>query len=75
MKCFHCDHCQQLVFFENFKCVRCNHPLAYLPDYFDVASLEADGDLWRVKTPAAEGKRFRLCQNATKNTVCNWAVP
>ena len=25
MKIFHCDHCQQLVFFENIRCVKCEH--------------------------------------------------
>ena len=45
MKVFHCDHCQQLVFFENVSCVKCGHTLAYLPDIDDMASLEpAEGD-------------------------------
>jgi hypothetical protein len=30
MKIFHCGHCQQLIFFENSRCVSCDHPLAYL---------------------------------------------
>ena len=24
MKIFHCDHCQQLVFFENVQCIKCH---------------------------------------------------
>jgi hypothetical protein len=44
MKIFHCDHCQQLVFFENTQCVSCGHVLAFLPDLFEIGSLEVAGD-------------------------------
>ena len=40
MRVFHCDHCQQLVFFENTACVRCGTALAYFPDLGDIGSLE-----------------------------------
>lgn len=43
MKIFHCDHCQQLVFYENVRCVSCQHDLAYLPDLADMAALEPTG--------------------------------
>src|SRR5438270_2469778 len=75
MKVFHCDHCQQLVFFENVQCVNCEHPLAYLPDIADMGSLEPAGeDLWRTPQPRAEGRAFRLCRNYSQENVCNWAV-
>ena len=32
MKVFHCDHCGQLLFFENVNCVRCGRALAYVPE-------------------------------------------
>src|SRR5436309_724770 len=35
MKTFHCDHCGQLVFFENVRCVNCSHLLAYVPEADD----------------------------------------
>jgi hypothetical protein len=41
MKIFHCDHCNSLVFFENTHCVTCGHVLAFLPDVFEMGSLEA----------------------------------
>jgi len=73
MKVFHCDHCQHLVFFENVRCVKCDHALAYLPDQEEMAALEAAGDnLWH--TPGG-GKAYRLCQNYTQENVCNWAIP
>ena len=71
MKVFHCDHCQQLVFFENVSCIKCGHALAYLPDIDDMASLEpADGDTWKSHA----GKTYRLCENYSKENICNWAV-
>lgn len=77
MKVFHCDHCAQLVFFENTHCMSCNHRLAYLPDIADVGSLEA-GDTegsWRSLLPEARGRHYRLCRNYTEEEVCNWAIP
>ncbi len=89
MKIFHCDHCQQLVFFENVRCLSCAHALAYAPDVDDVLSLEAvseagsdgQGDKdrrekwWRAAKRGAEGKTYRLCANYDRENVCNWAIP
>jgi hypothetical protein len=76
MKVFHCDHCQQLVFFENTVCVSCGNTLAYLPDLDLIGSLEPlEGGLWRSPLARAEGSLYRLCDNYTKENVCNWAVP
>ncbi len=75
MKVFHCDHCGQLVFFENTACVSCGNRLAYLPDLAFVGSLDAtDGDRWRSPLPAAADRTYRLCANYTNESVCNWAV-
>jgi hypothetical protein len=75
MKIFNCDHCPQLVFFENVQCLSCHHPLAYLPDLADLSSFESVGNgLWRSPAPGAEGKTYRACENYSKENVCNWAV-
>jgi hypothetical protein len=63
MKVFHCDHCEALVFFENVRCVACDHELAYLPDLEVVGSLNQAGG------------KYRKCKNYAENNVCNWAVP
>jgi hypothetical protein len=48
MRIFHCDHCDNLVFFENTHCVQCGHLLAFLPDLMEIGSLEPDGEqTWR----------------------------
>jgi hypothetical protein len=75
VKIFHCDHCDQLVFFENVQCTRCGHRLAYLPELGCMGSLEPVGDgLWRSPIPAAHGRSWRLCSNYAEHDVCNWVV-
>lgn len=75
MKVFHCDHCDHLLFFENTRCLRCDHVVAYLPDLGVVGSLEAVGDgTWTSPIARAEGKPYRLCENYTTQQVCNWAI-
>jgi hypothetical protein len=75
MKIFHCDHCQQLVFFENIQCLNCCHPLAYLPDLGVVGSLDpAGGGTWRSPIPRPIEQTYRLCENYSRENICNWAV-
>ena len=76
MKIFHCDHCGQLLLFENTRCVGCGHTVvAYLPDVRLVGSLDADGpEIWRSPLPRAAESGYRLCQNYKNEAVCNWAV-
>jgi hypothetical protein len=73
MKSFHCTHCQNLVFFENVRCLSCDHQLAYLPDQSLMAALERGEDgLWHRE---GKGQAYRLCENYEKYNVCNWAIP
>lgn len=78
MKVFHCDHCGQLLFFENINCVRCGRALAWVPERAHLASLDlepaSDGGPNRWSSPVLR-QTFRLCENYTKYNVCNWAVP
>ena len=78
MKIYHCGHCDQLVFYENTKCVNCGHVLAYLPDQKNMGTLESEGgDIWRSLSTATgtEERTYRLCKNYREENVCNWAVP
>jgi hypothetical protein len=76
MKAFHCDHCQNLAFFENTQCTRCHRLLAYLPDLKAMASLDqaADGT-WTSPWSQARGRAYHLCQNYNQQAICNWAIP
>ena len=49
MKLFECQHCGQLLYFENTGCERCGHVLGYLPDGAVLSALtEEGGDRWRA---------------------------
>jgi hypothetical protein len=73
MKVFHCNHCQQLVFFESTRCVNCGHTLAFLPDLEIIGSLDYFGDgLW--SSPASGKAQYHLCDNYAKEDICNWAI-
>ena len=75
MRIFHCDHCENLVFFENTHCLGCGHLLAFLPDLMEIGSLDPAGEgTWQSPHPAASGRTYRLCANYSGAQVCNWAV-
>lgn len=76
MRIFHCDHCRQLIFFENTRCVKCGRALAYLPDLRLMGALDPAGDgHWHSPRSRAAGRTYRLCRNYTEADVCNWAIP
>ncbi len=77
MKLFHCNHCGQLVFFENVRCLKCDRRLAFFPDLGILGSLEPGDspEIWKSLLPRAARREFRLCQNYSREDVCNWTVP
>jgi hypothetical protein len=76
MKTFHCTHCQNLIFFENVRCLNCGHALAFLPDQNLMAALVQNPDgTWTPEGPHAPSRSYRLCANYDRENVCNWAVP
>lgn len=73
MKLFECQHCGQLLYFENTRCECCGHVLGYLPDQAILSALAADrADCWRALAGPDEPLRF--CANAAYD-ACNWLVP
>lgn len=75
MKVFHCTHCDNLVFFENATCVRCQRTLAYLQDRELIGALDPLPDgRWQC-TIGGQQPVYRLCDNYTRENVCNWAIP
>lgn len=74
MRLFNCQHCGQMLYFENTRCERCGHALGFVAD--DGQSLHAiePADVegtWRAL--GIEGRTFKLCANAVHD-VCNWLV-
>ncbi len=73
VKIFHCDYCGQHVFFENVRCVSCEHALAFLTGPMTLAALSEGADgLWRRP---GDDTAYKLCQNYANEKVCNWALP
>jgi hypothetical protein len=75
MKTFHCTHCQNLVFFENDRCLNCGYPLAYVAEQSGMVALEQGPDgLWRSASSHAGSNTYSLCANYWQQNVCNWAM-
>ncbi|MEZ5543062.1 MAG: putative zinc-binding peptidase [Pseudomonadota bacterium] len=76
MRTFHCEHCDNTVYFDNTVCTRCQHMLGVLPEILRVCALEPAGDgTWTALTSMAAGARYRQCENYAVHAVCNWMVP
>ena len=76
MKTFHCTHCQNLIFFENVRCLNCGHSLAFMPDLGFMGALNQRSDgLWRAEPEGPGSRGYRLCANYDQVSVCNWVVP
>jgi hypothetical protein len=72
MKLFTCQHCGQLVYFENVLCERCSLPLGYIVETANLSALEREGEGWRALASPNRAQRF--CANAAHG-ACNWLVP
>jgi hypothetical protein len=76
MKAFHCNRCDQRVFFENVLCERCEALLGYVPELAEISAFEDAGDgQWRSLHPDVKGKLFRQCHNYAVENICNWMLP
>ena len=71
MRLFSCDHCDQVVHFDNRQCVRCGYRLGFGADRLDMYALEPAGEPnWTVD---GESRTVRFCANAGLD-ICNWVV-
>ncbi len=71
MKVFSCQHCGQLLYFENIRCEKCGRRLGYMPSAMTLSALEQEGDSWRALADPAIQARF--CENAGQG-ACNWLI-
>ncbi|MGC1779731.1 MAG: putative zinc-binding peptidase [Xanthobacteraceae bacterium] len=81
MKLFKCQHCEQMLYFENIVCERCSHRLGFIPEIMNLSALEpqgqasqgqaSQGEVWRAL--AVDKKLYRFCVNAAFG-VCNWMI-
>ena len=76
MRTFHCEHCNNPVYFDNTVCTRCNHALGVLPEILRVCALEPGTEgTWQALTALTAGTGYRKCENYAVHAVCNWMVP
>ena len=77
MQTFKCDHCAQLLFFENNHCIRCGHLLGFSIEEGDILTLKPakDSPDTYVDVSDPEGSQYRLCINSIKFNACNWLIP
>jgi hypothetical protein len=70
VKLFECQHCGQVLFFENTFCERCHLNVGYLPHKETMSAVKPDGSTWIA---LADQKRYRFCAN-WELQACNWLV-
>ena len=76
MKCFHCNSCGMMVFFENNRCVKCENQLGFLPDILELSTLKSIAEnQWQATSPCAKKRVYRNCTNGQQHKMCNWMVP
>jgi hypothetical protein len=67
-----------MVFFENNRCLKCDHPLGFLPEALELralADIAGSQGQCRPIGEGADGRTYRNCANGTQHGVCNWLVP
>lgn len=74
MRLFSCQHCGQVLYFENTRCENCGATLGYLPEANVLSALEAEGTAGLFRPAADPGRPLRFCANAGLEG-CNWMVP
>jgi hypothetical protein len=70
MKLFRCQHCGQILYFENQTCEKCGHRLGFIPEVTLMSALELQNNVWRA---LANDRLYRFCVNEQFG-VCNWLI-
>jgi len=70
MKLFHCENCQNLLFFDNTLCQQCQSQVGFNPVDFEFAVLHDNN---RVATQETNNGNWHYCANH-KLGSCNWLV-
>jgi len=73
MRAFACDHCGQLLCFENSHCLRCQTPLGFAHEQLALRALEPCGPEAYRMLHGSSRARYRRCARAAV-AACNWLV-
>jgi hypothetical protein len=74
MRAFACDHCANLVWFDNDCCLRCGYSLGFDRASHTLLALLEDSDTPGLLTSYRDGRGFRRCANSAV-IGCSWLVP
>ncbi|MCH4248772.1 MAG: putative zinc-binding peptidase [Acinetobacter populi] len=72
MKVFYCPQCQSEIFFTNYFCGGCQHPVGYVPRLQSMMTFHVDEQGWMALDGSK--KYYRPCRNYQQHNVCNWMV-
>ncbi|MGB3734083.1 MAG: putative zinc-binding metallopeptidase [Ilumatobacter sp.] len=72
MQPFPCSVCEQLLFFDNWTCLRCGSKVGYVPETGLLVALRSVGEVYE-RIDGNEGRYLR-CSNRLI-ARCNWMVP
>jgi len=80
VKLFSCDNCQQVLFFENSRCMNCGMNVGYCVELAKIVTLQhqtgsSQGSVYEVFFPNQGLRHYRQCKNARDHDACNWLVP
>lgn len=72
MKTFYCPKCETQIFFTNYFCGGCQHPVGYVPKLQTMMTFNVDESGWLALDGSK--KYYRPCKNYKEYNVCNWMV-
>ncbi len=73
MKVYTCSNCQNLIYFENNICLKCQFALGFNAGPLELITLVSENNnlFSNIKN---KNQKFRYCKNAEHST-CNWLIP
>lgn len=74
MKLYTCSNCNNLLYFENSVCLKCNHTLGFDPDQLDLITLAEEKEKGAYRNLRNHKFRYKYCENQHYG-ACNWLIP
>jgi zinc-ribbon domain len=72
MKLFKCQHCGQIIYFENKKCEKCGYRLGYVHERAFLSALEPQDNAWRAL--GVTGKLYRFWPTPNSMFAIGWPM-
>ncbi len=80
MQLFACDNCNQVLFFENSRCMNCGMSVGYCVELAKLVTLQhqtgsSNGAVYEIFFQGQGIRHYRQCKNGRDHDACNWLVP